>query len=393
MKSIYRYKLILLITVIVGIGALGCSEEETGGSPKVDYIRVTDPAASDSLILSAYQGQMIAIMGENLGDVAQVWFNDLGASLDPSFITGSTIITNVPSQLPAEITNMMTMVFKNGDSLAYDFSVDISEPSIDRILSEYVVEGDIAVLYGDYFYAPMNVTFTGGVEGTLVALGDQEAHIQVPVGAEPGPITVMSNFGMAESEFWFIDNRGTFVDFNTPLSGDMWHPSGGASEMVPSTDDIDPIDGSFLYTKGDYGAWGWMELFTGEAGAAELAGMVNIPEDALINPAKYNFKFEVNSLEPLTGLVLNIYIGNNVGGANRGYSDTGDDDTYSWIPNVHTGGRWETITIPWEEAYSDMKEFSYDAAGYGISMVVQGPSGLVLDFGMDNLRVVPIAND
>lgn len=391
MKAIAKKIYILMFLTAVGAGLWSCNEEESGGDPFVHYVRVTDPAASDSLLVSTYQGQMIAIMGDNLMEIRELWFNDLPATLDPTFITNTTVISRVPSRLPSDINNMMTMVFKNGDSLKYDFSVDISEPVINRAFCEYLVEGGVGTIYGDYFYEPLSITFTGGAQATVYeTIDDQTLIFQVPAGVQPGPVTITSNFGEAESEFWFQDNRGVFVDFNTPLSGSLWHPSGGASSLVPSTANIAPIDGAFLYTLNDYGAWSWTELFTGTAEAPELAGMTNIPEAALSNPGAYSFKFELNTLADPTGASVNIYIGNNVGGANRGPNSP---DTYSWTPNIHTEGEWQTVVIPWETVYTEMGEFPYSATGYGISMVVQGPNSATLDFGIDNMRVVPTVSE
>src|SRR5687768_7627566 len=100
MKSFYKLSF-LLIAALAGSGIfLGCSEEDlaNGGKPMVSYVRITRPTSSDSLLVAAGQGQMVAIMGENLQDVRQLWFNDQRAALNPSFITDKTIITRVPAQ-------------------------------------------------------------------------------------------------------------------------------------------------------------------------------------------------------------------------------------------------------------------------------------------------------
>src|SRR5258708_29820824 len=92
MKSKYKYSLLLIIVLIVSAVLSRCSKEEVG-SPSISYIRITDPTASDSLLATAGQGQMIAIIGVNLQPVQEVWFNDQRAQLVPTFITNTTVIT------------------------------------------------------------------------------------------------------------------------------------------------------------------------------------------------------------------------------------------------------------------------------------------------------------
>src|SRR5690606_21151704 len=110
MKLKYKFPLFLFLTFIVSAIWIGCSEDE-GGSPFVSYVRVTDPEASDSLLVAAGQGQMIAIMGGNLKSVREVWFNDRIAALVPTLVTDRTVIIRVPSAIPNEVTNTVRMVF------------------------------------------------------------------------------------------------------------------------------------------------------------------------------------------------------------------------------------------------------------------------------------------
>src|SRR5882757_227692 len=141
MNTWYKRLLPLLMVLIVGAILSRCSKENANGKPFIDYVRVTNPASSDSLLASAGQGQMVAIIGGNLQSVNQVWFNDQKSTLLPTFITNSTIITRVPSQIPGKINDKLKMIFANGDSLFYNFSVDISKPLIDHVRSEYVNDG------------------------------------------------------------------------------------------------------------------------------------------------------------------------------------------------------------------------------------------------------------
>jgi hypothetical protein len=129
----------LLILVLAMAGAFtSCKKDEqsNGGVPKIQYVRVTAPESSDSLLVSASQGSLVAIMGENLQNTVEVWFNDQKASLTSTYITSSSILVSVPNPIPTVITNKLKLVFSNKDSLLYDFKVDISEPVLTGMENE-----------------------------------------------------------------------------------------------------------------------------------------------------------------------------------------------------------------------------------------------------------------
>lgn len=380
MKPLLQYTLFLSVVMAMAGILISCSEDDlpNDGQPMISYIRVTSPASSDSMIVSAGQGQMIAIMGENLHDARQLWINDQRATLSPTFITSKTIITRVPSQIPEEITNQLQLIFADGKSITYDFTVDISRPQIDFMKSEFVNTGEVATINGNYFYEPLTVTFTGGVTGDIVSVEDQILQVRVPEGAEPGPISISSNFGETESGFWFRDNRNIIASFDGTTSG-LWH---GRDYIMSSDEDFSPINGKFIRMKKDLGAWGWFELYVGPKESDVALELKNIPADAFAHPEKYDLKFEINTLKSLTGAAIHMYIGPDMGGQ-RGSTN------YNWQPNIHTNGEWETVSIPWEDVYTANKTFAYNPEGYGISIHFSGASPVTGDFGLDNMRVVP----
>ncbi|WP_162051916.1 glycan-binding surface protein [Pontibacter pamirensis] len=388
MKLNYKSLLFLFFALAMTGMFSSCSDDDengpSGGTPRIDYIRVTRPDASDSLIAMAGQGSMIAIVGQNLQDAREIWFNDQRGILSPTFISSTSIITRVPAEIPLEISNQMKIIFADGDSLLHDFVVDISEPVLLGMMNEYVNTGDVASIFGNYFYAPVTVTFTGGVEGEIVLVSEDADRIEVrvPEGAEPGPITVATNFGETESEFWFRDNRNIIASFDETTAG-LWH---GPAYIKASDPDIQNINGNFIRVNRQLGAWAWFEMYVGGADSDVAKETKNIPQAAFANPSDYVLKFEVNTLAPLTGAEIRMYMGQDVGGE-RG------ETYYIWKPNVNTNGDWETVTIPWEDFYADNNEFAYNPNGYGVSFHFSGPLPVEANFAIDNMRVVPIANN
>lgn len=388
MKSKYKSLLFLFIAFAMAGIFSACSEDDengpNGGKPMIEYIRVTRPEASDSLIAKAGQGAMIAIVGQNLQNAREIWFNDLRGTLSPTFITNTSIITRVPADIPTDITNQMKIVFANGDTLMHNFVVDISEPVVTGMMSEYVNTGDVATILGNYFYEPVRVTFTGGAEGEVVSVSEDAnaIEVRVPEGAEPGPITVTTNFGETESDFWFRDNRNIIASFDGTLEG-LWH---GPAFVKASDPDIDNINGKFIRVNRALGPWGWFEMYVGPTNSDVAKETKNIPQAAFANPSDYVLKFEVNTLAPLTGAEIRMYMGPGDMGSAR------NNTYYIWKPNVSTAGKWETVSIPFEEFYKANKEFAYSPDGYGVSFHFIGPLAVNANFAIDNMRVVPAAN-
>ncbi|RJE72910.1 hypothetical protein BGP76_02870 [Reichenbachiella sp. MSK19-1] len=372
------------MTVVIWGGLSSCQEDDmSGGEPMVSFIRITAPESADSLVVSAGQGQMISIMGENLQNVKQLYFNDRPATLNPSFITSSSVIVTVPSKIPSEINNLMTMVFSNGDSLKVPFEVRISAPSVDRFLSEYVNEGDVAVVYGNYFYEPLSVTFSGDVAGEILSVEDDLLLIRVPTGAEAGPISITSNFGTSKSKAYFRDDRNIIASFDETFEG-MWR---GADYVVSSDADIANISGDFIrLNNGAQAAYPYIEVYGGPQESDTNIETRNIPADAFDNPEAYSLKFELNSQETFVGATMRLYLGNGDGST---FGDDRNNIYYIWESNVDTQGVWQTISIPWEEVYEANLSFDYDPSGYGMYIYFHGPNAAIYNIGMDNFRVVP----
>ncbi|MEQ8337614.1 MAG: glycan-binding surface protein [Cyclobacteriaceae bacterium] len=383
MKIFNRISQYLLFVTFGAIVLTSCMEDDStmsGGEPSISYIRITDPESSDSLLIAAGQGSMIAIIGENLQQVRQIWFNDRQAQLSPNLITATSVITRVPSLIPVTITNQLKLVFPGRDTLFYDFRVAIGEPQITSMVSEYVNAGGIARIRGQYFYEPLTVTFPGGVTGEVVDVEDEMIEVIVPEGAQSGPITVTNNFGESESDFWFRDDRNIIGGFEGTEDADFsgwWH---GKDFIVSSDPDIPAINNQFIRINRELAEWGWFEMWVGNGGTI-LEETSNIPADAFDNPDKYSLKFEINTLESLTGARIHMYMGPDMPGE-RGTN-------YMWEPNLHTEGQWETVSIPWNTFLAASPTLDYNPNGYQISFHFSGPLAVNAQFGLDNVRVVP----
>jgi hypothetical protein len=375
MKTIKTLIILLVAIAVAGIYT-SCKKDENPGQPRIKYVRVTTPASADSLLVGAGQGRLIAIVGENLQDAIEVWFNDQRASLTSTYITSTTILVHVPNPIPLVITNKLKIVFKNGYELLYDFVVQISEPAVNSMVSEFVNDGDIATIRGDFFYEPLTVKFTGGVNGEIVSVKDQEIQVRVPAGAQPGQIIVKTNFGETKSNFWFRDSRNHFID-SDPYEG-WWN----ASYVVSNPGPTDPpkISGNYIRFTKQVGAWSWSELAGGPATAMPVHSK-NIPDAAILKPEDYYLKFEVNTIKPYNGNVVKINVA----------LISEDNNGYKWNPPFDTKGQWQTVTIPLTEVFADYATKPVvNAGGYWSRIVIgNAPGEWNADIAFDNLRVVP----
>lgn len=378
MKNIYQSILLLVIAMSITILYSSCSKDKNlqGAEPLISYIRITDPLSSDSLLVSASQGNLIAIVGQNLQNTTEIWFNDQKAVLTPTYITNTSILVSVPPEIPIEITNIMKLIFSNGKSLEHNFKLEISKPVINSMLSEYVLAGDIATIRGNFFYEPLTVTFEGGIIGELESVEENMLQVRVPEGAQPGQITIKTNFGETKSDFWFKDNRNIFLS-SDPFTG-WWNASFVVSK--PGPDDPVAINGNYIRVKQFVAGWSWLEI---AGGPPDAMGDIskNIPDEAILKPEDYNLKFELNTLKPFDNNVLKI----NVGLSNDFYNDA-----YLFNPPINTGGKWQTIVIPFDEiAKSYGSPLSLSDKGYYTRLLFHGGGDLDADMSFDNFRVVP----
>ena len=153
--------------------------------------------------------------------------------------------------------------------------------------------------------------------------------------------------------------------------------------MVVSGSDPLAISGNFARITKNIGAWAWTEWIGGKEDA--LATSHNLPDDAVLNPDKYNLKFEINTLKPYNGNMIKIMIGQ-VNGPDPNW----DTEPYYFRPPFDTKGTWQTVTIPFSDVVANYKtNWGVRPQGYGVKVWFHGPGTVDADVAFDNLRVVP----
>lgn len=394
---------LLLGSLLSGLVFQSCDNDDSDDNaiPEINYIRITNPDKSDSLVVRAFLGNTIALIGTNLENVKEVWFNDQSAKLNVNYITNRSIIVTIPNKIPSIVTNKITLVTKSNIEAKFDFLVDVPAPLLNSMLCEYVKDGETAVIKGNFFIddenVPLKVFFPGNIEGEVQNVAIDEVRVKVPTGVGPGPITMETIYGQSRSRFFFRDDRGFILDWDNLNANGGWRPG-----VIRSSNPVEGIKGNYVYfagdLKGDLSSWnedGFSFNLWGTSNGRPQGDLFNIPLASAL------LKFEVNVVQPWSACALQMIFTPWATQGTNSYLASPTVPRGLWIPWQNTGtfktNGWITVTIP-------LSEFKYDRAGTEIGAADVGKYGGLTFFVyhggvvgtdcspvicIDNIRVVP----
>lgn len=229
------FSLFCLIALVASFSMASCEDEPdkyevADGLPTVRYIRSPYAVSADSLITEASTGTTICLVGENLRSIYELYFNDVQAILNSSYMTDNAVIVDVPQSIPTEVSNKMYMVTRNGETVEYDFSVTVPAPTLTTMSCEYAPAGSEVTITGNYFVddpnVPLSVVFPGDIEVTeFTNISQSSISFIMPECTEEGAIDVTTIYGTTTSAFHYLDTRGMLFDFDgmTGLGNHGWH--------------------------------------------------------------------------------------------------------------------------------------------------------------------------
>ncbi len=400
---------LVMMVVLAGLLFNACEEypheyEITDGIPSIDYIRVADPDKSDSLIVSASLNSTVALIGENLTSISEVWFNDKQAYLNTSFITSNSMFVTIPNEIPEIVSNQIFMVV-GMDTIKYDFNVVVPPPAPRSMICEFIKDGEQAVIKGNYFIndenVPLRVFFPGNLEGEVQNVSENydEITVTVPIGAGVGPLTVKTIYGSGISTFYFRDDRNYILDWDVLDAAGGWR-AGNIANSEP-----EGINGNYVRFEGDMagsigGTWNEdsfsFNLWNASNGRSEEPFYEGDLTKAVL-------KFECYVVEEWKASALQmIFTPYEVNGTNAYIADNATMRGL-WNPWVLSGSfqtdGWITVSIPMSEFhyYHDGKDaganISNDMLG-GLTFFVYhgGVEGedCKVHMCIDNIRIVPM---
>ena len=373
--------------------------ELTGGKPTIYYIRPASASASDSLLVQAYPQAQICLVGSNLTSIQQIYFNDKKAILNTSFITDNTLIVQIPSDIPDEVSDKMYLITSDQDTLAYDFHIVIPAPSVTQMSCEYAAPGSTATIYGSYFIddpnVPLEVVFPDGQKAEIKSINASRSNITitVPECTTEGQITVTSIYGTGTSSFRYLDTRGMLFDFDTPnsVTGAVLGNHGWHAQVIESNETS--LSGNYLrlgdpsVTLDEDGSWNdgnfsfeywpgnWADPETYSGDGVRLTDLTDFSDYANMS---YKFEMCVPKANPWASGAMQIIVGgvtkismgnagvkdidgNTLGGCNNTYFNNDELPRGLYRPWEATGSfdtadEWITVTIP-------ISEFKYAMSG------------------------------
>lgn len=246
----YTKGLFFASVAVAGLSLTACKDqpdkyEVAGGKPTVNYVRCLSSEVKNNndaanmhytngeLVVEASPQSTLAIIGENLRSVYELYFNDRKAVLNNSYITDNTLIVDVPKDVPIQVTDKIYLVTESKDTVAYDFHVIIPSPVITAMSCEYAKPGDRVTISGNYMVndagVPLEVFFRDANDQDIPATINSIASdytsvvVTVPDQAAEGPVTMTSIYGTTLSAFHYQDSRGMLFDFDNGRTQQGWH--------------------------------------------------------------------------------------------------------------------------------------------------------------------------
>lgn len=427
MKSTIKHIIGIVGAVVLAGSPISCDRYDypdrfraTEGLPTIDYVRYAD---RDVFIDQAFMDEILCIVGTNLTSVHDIYFNDQKAIINTSYITDKTLVVSVPSTQASEVTNKIYLLNKDGVSVDYDFKVLPPVPKVLSMSNEWAGPGEEVTITGKYFMDVQSVSLPGA-EVTGFTVDDSE-HItfKVPEGATPGPVSVTTASGSANSTFQYLDQRNMLFDFDGLRGGfaigNGWRaPANG--HLHNSGDDAFPaLDGTYLWLGVTDPTSNWAEdeysfdYWNSEDPASSLPPLRTLPAfSTYINKFGIGglcLKFEcyIPSSNPWTGASMQLMFSSSAVVSNDNMNNTYfSDETVPralWTPwqatgSYDTGDRWLTISVPLSEFTltpdGNACSTKFDASwldGFAL-FVWSGFSGSACEpiIAIDHIRVVPM---
>lgn len=444
MKTRYINWFFVAALAVMGCLMTACEDqpdkyEIADGVPTLKYVRSPLPEEADSLLVGAYLGNTVCLVGDNLRSIYELYFNDQKATLNTSYMTDHTILVDIPKNIPEEVTNKIYMVTKSGAKVDFDFNVMVPAPVVSSMSCEYAPAGSEAVLYGDYFVDDPNVPLTISMPGDITVEGEQITSITktavkfiVPEGAVQGNIRVKSIYGTGQSVFQYKDTRNILFDWDGKYegalaAGNSWNgdneKKGQILASVPSVDGKYMVMGPATLSGGQWQTPGeYLMMYWPDPNATEgCVPLYNLPqfkkmlEDYKIEELALKFEVYVPTSNPwmAEGMQIRFTSLDEVSMSNQTQDYIWNDDESHeegkaprgvWVPWEETGSydtnnQWVTVTLKMSEfnklvsGLASDTEFTQDRfAGLSIFLRGGGVDGKECEpiICIDNIRVVPV---
>ena len=443
--------LVLPLVAALAFPMVSCEDqpdkfELTSGVPTIDYVRLPNVASADSLITGAYLSTSVCLVGHNLTSIKELYFNDRQAVLNTSYITDRTLIVTVPGTIPVDVTDEMTMITADGETVTYPFQTLVPAPSIQSMNNEYLEGGKAGIIVGNYFVDNDEVPLTLTIAGVPIEIESNDQYniyFTMPDGVEEGAIEVTTRYGTSISKFHYKETRNMLFDnwgdtsvpgtnlggngWSTPqIKNDEYSIAGPYLQMGDGSTGIDE-SGTETWPQNlfqfDYhaGSWDTPEKFEGEGASVRLSTLFNaadwqnmalkfelyVPTSNPWSAAALQLLFSAD--EQITVGTQNNYWWRDMSedAINGGYALAGENYGRAlyrpWATeddrSFDTGDEWITVTIPLATSFNFYLDGSTASkgldedhfSGFTTMLYSGGVAGTACTpiLKIDNVRIVP----
>lgn len=146
MNRIYIMLAALLANIAL-ISLASCSDDEnSGGQPVIECVRLTDPEKADSTFTDATVGQMILIQGRNLNNALNVYINNQDCYFNSNYNTSTHLIVTIPADLIVrgmdENVPLEIRIETTHGTASYPFHVIAGYPSLEQYKADLELNAD-----------------------------------------------------------------------------------------------------------------------------------------------------------------------------------------------------------------------------------------------------------
>ena len=106
-KIIHKGWPVVFLLAILTLSTVASCKDDDGGNnlPVIHYLRLTDPVLADSTFTDVEPGTMLAVIGENLDGVIEVYINNQKISFNSTYSTPTSLIITVPYDEDFKLTS------------------------------------------------------------------------------------------------------------------------------------------------------------------------------------------------------------------------------------------------------------------------------------------------
>lgn len=176
-KIIHKGWPVVFLLAILTLSTVASCKDDDGGNnlPVIHYLRLTDPVLADSTFTDVEPGTMLAVIGENLDGVIEVYINNQKISFNSTYSTPTSLIITVPYDEDFKLTSTNPelqaelRIVTNHGTATFPMHVLSPGPTIFYVSAFYPIEpGDKVTLMGQNFYEIKRIYFSkDSVEVTM----------------------------------------------------------------------------------------------------------------------------------------------------------------------------------------------------------------------------------